>query len=96
MKLLLYIVLSFVVTVGAVLLLTRGPVPESHPAILFLLVVLFGIAPLGAFWMMYMSIRYEKKPFPILLLALFIPYTFLWYYFERVRPKKLGKDRDFA
>jgi len=46
--------------------------------------------------MMYMSIRYEKKPLPFVLLALLIPFTFLWYYFERVRPGKLGRNRDLA
>ena len=37
--------------------------------------------------MMYMAIRHEKRPLPIILLA-FLPYTFLWYYFERVKPQK--------
>lgn len=96
MKLLLYIAFGFVVTAVAILLLLRGPAPESHPALMFALVVLFGIPPLGAFWMIYMSIRHEKNPFPMLLLALFIPFAFLWYYFERVRPGKSGRDRHFA
>jgi len=95
MRLLLYVVGSFVLTVSAILLLTRGPAPENHPAVLILLIGLFGIAPLGAFWMMYMSIRYEKKPVPMLALALLIPFTFLWYYFERVRPKKLKNRKAF-
>ena len=96
MKLFLYVAVGFVLTVSVVLLLTRGPVPENHPVILVLLVGLFGLAPLGAFWMMYMSIRYERRPFPLLVLALFIPFTFLWYYFERVRPRKLMTDRKFT
>lgn len=45
---------------------------------------------------MYMSIRYEKKPLPMLALALFVPFTFVWYYFERVRPGKLARNRDLA
>jgi hypothetical protein len=94
MRLALYIVLSFVVTVAAVLLLTRGPAPESHPAVLFALVVLFSIAPLGAFWMIYMSIRYEKRPLALVLLAFFVPFTFVWYYFERVRTGKLQRIRN--
>ena len=91
MKLLLYIALGFVVAAVAVLLLLRGPAPESHPGIMFALVALFGIAPVGAFWMMYTAVRHEKNPFPLLLLALFIPFTFLWYYFERVRPGKVER-----
>lgn len=95
MKVLLYIVLGFVVMAAAALLIARGEAPESHPAILFAFVALFAVPPLGAFWMMYISIRHEKNPFPMILLAL-IPFTFLWYYFERVRPGKLGRNRNFA
>ena len=94
MKLLLYIVGGFVAMAAATLLIARGHVPES-PAILFAFVVLFGVPPVGAFWMMYMSIRYERSPLPMLLLA-FIPFTFLWYYFERVRPGKVGRARNPA
>ena len=88
MKLLIYIVGGFAAMAAAALLIARGQAPESHPAILFAFVALFAIPPVGAFWMMYMSIRYEKNPFPMVMLA-FVPYTFLWYYFERVRPGKL-------
>ncbi len=95
MKLLLYIVTGFVAMAAAALIVTGGQAPESHPLTLFGLVMLFGIPPVGSFWMMYVSIRYERKPLPILLLA-FIPFTFLWYYFERVRPGKLTKTRDFS
>ncbi len=38
--------------------------------------------------MLYMAIRYEKHPLPMVLLA-FVPFAFFWYYFERVRPGKL-------
>ena len=92
MKLILYVALGFVIAVVAVLFLVRGPAPESHPGIMFALVALFGIAPLGAFWMMYTAIRHEKNPFPLVILALFIPFTFLWYYFERVRPGRVAKS----
>jgi hypothetical protein len=49
----------------------------------------------GAFWMMYMSIRHEKSPLPMVMLA-FIPFTFLWYYFERFRAGKLRRNRNSA
>ncbi len=80
---------------AAALLITRGQAPESHPAILFAFVVLFAIPPVGAFWMMYMSIRHEKSPLPMVMLA-FIPFTFLWYYFERFRAGKLRRNRNSA
>jgi len=43
--------------------------------------------------MFYMALRYEKNPWLMILLA-FIPYAFLWYYFERVRPERqVGHNR---
>ena len=88
MKLVLYIALGFVVMAAAALLITGGRAPASNPAILFAFVALFCIPPVGTLWMMYTSIWHEKNPFPMVLLAL-IPFTFIWYYFERARPRKL-------
>jgi hypothetical protein len=79
----------------AVLLITRGQAPDSNPFMLWAFVALFVIPPLGAFWMMYMSVRYEKHPLRFVLLT-FIPFTFLWYYFERVRPRKLRRNREIT
>jgi hypothetical protein len=56
------------------------------PINLLWLALLFGISPLGSFWMLFMAIRYEKHPLKYVLLA-FIPYYFLAYYFERVRDR---------
>ncbi len=65
-----------------------GPVNLINRPFVFLsFIVLFGAPSLGAFWMLYIAIRHERHPLPIILLA-FLPYTFLWYYFERVRPGK--------
>lgn len=61
---------------------------SPNPFNLLWLGLVFGIPPLGTFWMLYMAIRYEKRPLPFMLLAL-IPYFFLGYYFERVRGKSL-------
>jgi hypothetical protein len=60
---------------------------SQNPVFVFLVVVVFAVPPIGAFWMLYMSVRHEKKPLPLMLLA-FVPYAFLWYYFERVRTGK--------
>ena len=94
MKILAYVSLGFALLIAAVLLLTRGGPPEGHPATLFLLIVLFGVPPIGAFWMMYTVVRYEKSPVPMLLLALVVPFSFVWYYFERVRASNVGKLTD--
>jgi hypothetical protein len=84
MKLLFYVLGGFSALILGVLLIARGPAPESNPIEMAALIAIFAIAPVGAFWMMYMSIRHEKNPWPMILLA-FIPFTFLWYRFERVR-----------
>jgi hypothetical protein len=66
-----------------------GPWYPKDPKIIFLLVLYFGVPNIGALWVWYVSLRYEKHPMGFVLLAL-IPYFFLWYYFERVR---LGKHQ---
>jgi len=52
------------------------------------LVFAYFVAPnVGTIWMLYRVIRFERDPLPVALLAL-VPFAFLWYYFERVRPQK--------
>lgn len=86
MKSLLWIMLGFAVLGSATWLVTASGTPQGP--ILFLLVLLFAVAPSGAFWMMYQVIRHEREPFPLIALALLVPFAFLWYYFDRVRPGK--------
>jgi len=45
-------------------------------------------AALGAFWMLYTAIRYERDPLPYILLA-FIPFYWFGYYLDRVRSERL-------
>jgi hypothetical protein len=47
-KLLFYVAGGYVVMAVAALVITQGQAPESHPVMLFALVALFGIPPLGA------------------------------------------------
>ena len=48
----------------------------------------FVVAALGAFWMMYVASQREKHPWPKIWLAMFVSFSSLWYYFERVRHDK--------
>ena len=64
-----------------------GPWFPKNPVVIFALAVFFGVPNLGAIWMLYVSVRFEQRPLPLVILA-FVPYSFLWYYFERVRPGK--------
>lgn len=50
------------------------------------------VAGLGSLWMLYTAIRHEKHPLGCTLLAMTFPYMFVWYYFERVRPRKQFGD----
>jgi cell division protein FtsW (lipid II flippase) len=45
----------------------------------------------GAIWMLYVSIRFEDKPLPFMILAL-IPYAFVGYRFERSPRIKWRKE----
>ena len=87
MKMLLWILVGLFVT-GLAFWMITVPGLSRNPVVVLMVVVVFVIPPVGAFWMLYMSIRHEKHALPMILLAL-IPYTFLWYYFERVKPGKL-------
>jgi hypothetical protein len=55
----------------------------------------FGVATvfgnLGFAWMFYQSARYEIRPFRFIVLS-FLPYSFVWYYFERYS-KRTGVRR---
>jgi hypothetical protein len=93
MKLLLWILLGFVVAGLAFwAIVTEGP---QNPILVSLVVVVFTASPIGAFWMLYVAIRYETHPLSMVLIA-FIPYAFLWYYFERVRTGKLTRGNRSA
>lgn len=93
MKLFLWILLGFAVAGFAFWAITiEGP---ENPFLVSLVVVVFTASPIGAFWMLYTAIRYETHPLPMVLMA-FIPFSFLWYYFERVRPGKLTRGNRSA
>ncbi len=56
-----------------------------NPSIFILPIVLIVmLGNIGTFWMWYVAIRWEVRPLPFLLLG-FLPFSFLWYYFERYR-----------
>ena len=86
MKIFLWILLGIAVTALAFWMVVSSWFPRN-PVVELLTFAFFGAPSVGAFWMLYMAIRHEKHPLPLILLA-FVPYAFLWYYFERVRPGK--------
>ena len=92
MRQLIWIVVS--VSLGwAVILAAFSLVTSSwfveHPVVAGLLyATVVSVPTLGVFWMIYMSIRHEKHPVPYILLA-FVPFTCFWYYFVRVKTRRL-------
>lgn len=88
MRYLFWIVLMLAATVfaGWAVLGTWAP---RNGLEMFLTMAFFMGGPIGGFWMLYKAIRSEKRPWPFVFLS-FIPMSFVWYYFERVRPSKLN------
>ena len=84
MKKLLWAIFGSSVAGVAFWIVTSTETVPPRPLPILVLALIFVVGPIGSFWMMYRVIRYERHPFPYVLLA-FIPYFFLGYYFERVR-----------
>jgi hypothetical protein len=86
MKLLLWVVFGLAVAGLALWMVTTPGVPRN-PILILLFVATFAVSPIGTFWMLYVVVRNEKHPLPMILLA-FVPYASLWYYFERVHNRR--------
>jgi hypothetical protein len=70
-----------------------GPMNLSNsPILLPLIVAAFTASGIGGWWMILKILRQERHIFPIVLVPLLIPNSFLWYYFEGVGPKKEIRD----
>ena len=77
----------FVPLVGVyafIVVMMFSPHAMSSGAVIGLISLYCAVSPIGGFWMLYQSVRFESSPGKYVLLA-FIPGAFLWYYFERVR-----------
>jgi hypothetical protein len=64
--------------------LVTGPWLPRNSFAAALVGAFFIVPSFGAFWMMYIAIRYEATPGLFVLIAL-IPYACVWYYVERYR-----------
>lgn len=79
--------LFFVSCTGLALWVVAGPWTPQGRWDLFLVLAFFTVNPFGAFWLMYRCFRYEPRAWTYLPFA-FVPYGFVWYYFNRVRTRK--------
>jgi len=83
----LYLVLFFGTWVRPMLI-------QNFRFVVFLMCLSFA-ANIGAFWMIYQAIRYERRVGRYILLA-FIPFMFVWYSLVRVPLRKeLHSKTDF-
>lgn len=82
-----FLVLLSLALLGLAFWIVVGPWFPQGSMSLLVVCVFFAGQGIGGNWMLYMVIRNEKQPLPIVFLA-FLPYAFLWYYFERVRHGK--------
>ncbi len=85
MKLFLWVFTGFVAYVLGAWLMSAT---NLNPFAVILGAAPFAVASLGALWMMYVVSQREKNPWPKIWLAMFVPFSSLWYYFERVRHDK--------
>jgi hypothetical protein len=72
-------------------LFARGQLRTDNDLFNFFIVLYFIAGVVGAYWMAYMGIRHEEKPL-FYILFVFVPFAFVSYYFERVRPGKVRTD----
>lgn len=61
---------------------------QPHGTVLVLLIVLFVVAPLGSFWMILDCFRagHLNRGWQTWMWLIFIPWSFLWYAFEKHEP----------
>lgn len=89
-KLWLYSLGGFIATVllvFALLFLGRNQDPNSLG--MFIIVAPpFAFMALGGLWMIKTALLEEPKPWPLITLASIVPFAFLWYYYERVKPAR--------
>ena|ERR1700730_16346381 len=82
-------VLSFAFAVTMVFFYPfKHPLSEELGSASVVILPLMALQLFCGLWMLYRAIRYEAKPVPYIFLAAFVPFSYIWYYFERFRPRK--------
>ena len=83
---------GLILVVLLILFVGRNQNPEDSLPMMVAIVLPFAFLGFGALWMIKTVIREEPKPWPLLFLAGFLPFAFLWYYFERVKPDRIETE----
>lgn len=71
------------------------PTAFMKDRVFFPLLIIYGlIAPVGGFWAIYQSIRFEKYPWKCAAIVVLVPFGFIWYYFAKYR-KRAAQAENF-
>jgi hypothetical protein len=87
MRIMFWILPGLILTGLTFWLVTRPWFPGNPVSGALLYGVVSGVSVFGGFWMIYTAIRYERNPWPFILLAC-VPYASFWYYHERIKPMR--------
>jgi len=68
----------------------KHPLQQELGRSAVVVVPILTLQPFFGLWMLYQAIRHETKPLWYVLLAASVPFAYVWYYFERYRPRKFG------
>ena len=63
---------------------------NHHSSLLLVVIPFCLVAPVGGWWAIYQSIRYEREMGRYLTIVTLVPLGFFWYYFERYLPRRRG------
>jgi hypothetical protein len=79
---------------GLFIAICLNPASFMRDRVFFPLLIIYGlVAPVGGFWAIYQSIRYEENPWKCAAIVVFVPFGFIWYYFEKYRRRAIGLSR---
>lgn len=70
--------------------LARFRPSHMNPLLFALSCVVFGGPGLGQGWMILRSYTLERRPHRYILIAAFVPFSFIWYYLERAKGKGMS------
>lgn len=66
---------------------------QDNPVESNLTFIVFFVSPAGNMWMIWDCLSHDRRWTRKVWLALFVPFVFVWYYFEIYRPRLLRRNR---
>lgn len=63
---------------------------HANPLLIAAICVVYGGPGIGKGWMLLRSYTLERRPRRYILIAAFVPFSFIWYYLERAKGKGMS------